>query len=336
MNEMTDLRHNFTGIIPSDAHALTIYDKDGKPVATWGITEGGDFVPADLSSAPGIGHNKPPEPLTPIQIRMHLSETEAPLVKRRDDLLAGVARFEAKYTVEQTVTNPRTGESKTINVIRIDNDEDQGKAGDFVKQIDAHAKLALGHFTPAKKPYLEGGRVVDAFFNDLKTTLAAMSARVRAPMDVYSNEQEAIKRAAAKKIADDAAEAARQVALRLAQQQREEAARVAAQKRDEYVPPKPVAVPEVTFDDAVEAAKIAEAAARAAKARPAEFSRVRGENGAVSSLVQNVEVSVSDPDLIPPKYRLLNEALATKDALADAELEIPGVTITRSLHNRIR
>lgn len=263
---------------------------------------------AALQLDPGIGHNS--VPMGAMQVRLYLIDSEAPLVKRRDDLLAGVAHFEEKHP---TITN----------------EEDQARAADFVRQIQQHIKLATDHFTPAKKPFLDGGREVDKFFKEIKEPLEAGLNRVRAPMTAYANEQERIRRAEAARIAAEAQAEAARIARELADQQRAERERQEAIARAEYVPPAPIEAAPVSIDDAIAAAEIAEKATKAAVAKPADFSRTRGEMGAVSSLREIVEVELVNLDEVPREFLIFDAAKAKKAAQAGRK-HIPGVLITRS------
>lgn len=260
----------------------------------------------------GLGHNNPPAPLTAIEVRAYLADAKAPLVERKDALMAGVARFLEKHSV-------------------IADEETQSRAGDFVKQIAAHAKIVEDHRTPAKKPFLDSGRAVDAFFKDIADPLAQGIAKIRAPMTVWAQKQEAIRRAKADQEAAEARQRAREAAEALAKQQAEEAEREEARRRSEYVPPAPVeAPPPVSLDEVIAISKEAEALTRAAEAKPADFSRTRGEFGSVSSLRQIVTVEMVDIALVPREFLLFNESAAKRAAQANEGLVIPGVKINRT------
>jgi hypothetical protein len=276
----------------------------------------GTSLQTDQVDRHGIGGNSPPDPMDPVSIRLRLTESEAALTKRRDDLLAGVARFEVAFPA-------------------IDNDEDQARAGDFMKQIQQAIKVANDRFKPAKQPYLEGGRIVDTFFKGIREPLEAGLDRVRRPMTVYAQEQERIRREVARRVAEEAAARARQIAEEAAAAQQAEADRLEAARAGEYVPPPPVDVTPATLDDAIEAANAAASAARAAEARPAEFSRTRGDMGAVSSLREIVTVELVDLAQVPLEFLAFNESAARKAAQA-GRADIPGVRIVRTNHIQTR
>jgi regulator of protease activity HflC (stomatin/prohibitin superfamily) len=254
--------------------------------------------------------------MTPVEVQLYLTDTEAPLLKRRDDLLAGVARFQAKYP-------------------KITNDEDQAKASDFAKQIMGAIKISKDHFTPAKKPFLDGGRAVDAFFKGIAEPLEYGLNKVRATMTVYANEQEQIRRAEAQRKAAEAAAEARRVADELAEQQRLEAERAAAKARDEYVAPAPDDVAPLSLTDVIVAAQAKQDALKEATARPADLSRTRGEMGSVSSLRERISVELIDISLVPLEFLIFNERAAII-AVQNGRTDIPGVEIIRSNHIQVR
>ena len=265
----------------------------------------------------GIGHNNPPDPLDPVSIRLRLTDAEAPLCKRRDDLMAGVARFQEKHPT-------------------ILNDDEQARASDFAKQIQQAIKMARDRFKPAKAPYLEGGRIVDAFFKGITDPLEAGLRAVERPMTLYAQEQERIRRAEAERLAAEARERARQLAEEAAEAARAEAEREAARQRAEYVPAPAADMTAATLDDAIAAAGVAAEAVKAAAAKPAEFSRVRGDFGAVSSLRQLVTVELEDINVVPVQFLTFDAAAAKRWAQANPEGSIPGVRITRGTHIQTR
>ena len=118
---------------------------------------------------------------------------------------------------------------------------------------------------------------------------------VRAPMTAYAQKLEDIRREEQARIAREAAERARILAEEAA-----EAARLEAERQAAMAPvsiPADDAPPPVTLDDAIAAQQQADIEQRRADARPADFSRTRGEFGAVSSLVERIEVRAIDMSL---------------------------------------
>ena len=258
----------------------------------------------DLSTA-GIGHNNPPLP-TPVELARYLGETESDLLKRRDELLAGVARFEKAFPV-------------------ISDDEEQGKASDFHKMIGQAIKKARDRFMPAKKPWLDGGRQVDAFFKSITDPLEAAQKAVARPMEAYALQQREI----ARKAREEAARIARDEADRKQRQyledQRQQAEAEAAAR-----PPAP------TIEETIAAADAADRADKAANVKSADLTRTRGDLGGVSSLRDVWEVEVEDITKVPAEYLLFNQALARKAVSGGKLQEIPGCRVFVKSHIQTR
>lgn len=197
-----------------------------------------------------LGDNRPPpDLLTGDMLREKLRDENMALLKRRDELLAGVDR-----------------------IPEITNDEIAGRVGDFIKQLAALAKAADGKRIDAKEPFLEGGRTVDGFFKHISDPVGAAKKTVEAKLTGYLREKEA---------------AARRKAEEEARRQREEAERL----RHEAAAREAAAHDAKGLDQAIEADAKADTAAsdalqaeKAADAKAADFSRTRGEYGAVASL----------------------------------------------------
>ena len=182
----------------------------------------------------------------------------------------------------------------------IENDEMQARAGDFVKQIKTHIATIEIHRKEAKEPYLEGGRVVDKFFKDEAEPLVVGVVAIQKVMTAYATEQDAKRR----KQAEQEAAAARAEAARLAE--------LAAQDLEQ-----------THLEDAIQASQVAADAQRRAEAKPAEFTRARGDYGSTSSLRETIRIELDDITKVPTNYLLLDE----KKALAAIKLgiNIPGV-----------
>ena len=281
-----------------------------------------------------IGHNRPPhDPLDPIALRLKMSEDEVVLLDRVKEIQGGVLNFTSKYTVEQEIVV--RGKRSRVNVIVIPDAEVQGKAGDFIAQMQQAAKVAKDHFDRTKKPYWNCGKAVDVFFNDIKSDLESAMSVVRQPMNVFALNLEAAERAEALRIANERAEQARQVAQAA---QRAEAERQAAEDaaRAASLPaPLPPIEPGPTLGDAISAAQIAEEAAKDAAGSSADFSRVRGDFGSVSSLRTNVTVILMDLSLVPLEFLSFNETAARRAAIA-GRADIPGVKIVREKNVNVR
>jgi hypothetical protein len=202
----------------------------------------------DNTPAPAIGHNQPPKPLTPDEVRAWLDESCRDLATRRAEILAGIDRFLAKYPT-------------------IPDDDIQGRATDFAGQrgsIAGWLKKTEERRETEKAPFLEAGRTVDAHFKTLVASVAEGRKTIIGRMNAYAEKKLAEERARAEREAAEAAERAR-----IAE---EAALKTMAQDQ---------------LEAAVEAAQDAEHAQRRAIAPAAELTRVYGAigtPGVVSSL----------------------------------------------------
>jgi hypothetical protein len=200
------------------------------------------------------------------------------------DLLVGDALRE-KLVEEHAALLHRTASLLEAGprVPEITDDDLAAKAADFVKQITAAMKAGEGARVAAKEPYLEGGRVIDGFFKKrIDEPLLALKAFVSQKITVHLRakaDRERRDREERERLARAAAEAARREA-----EERERALR-----------------DEATLKAAIEANKAAERAEadaihaeKDAKAKPADLSRMRGEMGAVTSLVERWEFADLD------------------------------------------
>lgn len=251
-----------------------------------------------LPAPAGLGHNQPPAPLSPEQVTAWLDDTQGGLLRRRDQLVAGVDAFLAKYP---EIDDP------DVNAAAIENLEMLRKLG-IGKSTRAEAARV-----EAKEPYLEGGRAVDAWFKRFCETVAEAHARLRKPATAYAEKLEAANRARAQAEAH-----------RLAQEA-EAAAAMAARTSS------PVA-----FDTAIRAADQADQAAKLAEARPAEHSRTVGTYGtSTGSLRESLDYEVIDESLLPREYLVRSDS-AIRAAIRAGERLIPGLRIfaVRTLQTR--
>lgn len=179
-------------------------------------------------------------------IREWLADTQAALIKRRDDILAGAARFHAAYPDG------------------IPDEETQGRCADFAGArgiMGIFLKEADSERTREKTPYLAAGRTIDSFFKTLTEPVDKVQADIRGKMAVFASRLEAERREAARLEAERlAAEAAAA----------EDAAITSMDERD--------------LQNAQDAARIAAEAAAEAEASAAALSRSRGDLGTVVSL----------------------------------------------------
>jgi hypothetical protein len=257
---------------------------------------------------PGLGHNSSnadeadlPAALDPALLRDQLGLDHAALIAKRDDHVAEVTRF-----FDKLPNGPQT-------------DEDQGRAGDMVKEIKQTAKLAEEAHKAAKAPYLSCGRVVDAFLKqETLDALVALAGKVERIMGVYARAKADRERAEAQ------AEAARQAA---------EAQRLAEIAAAETNPVKA----EIVMDRAVELADRAEAATTVAAGPVADLSRVRGSFGSNSSYREKWVHRVDDLMALvkavaageqPLHYLMANDsAIAAAVRAKGGVRSIPGLTI---------
>jgi hypothetical protein len=193
--------------------------------------------------------NNPPDDIAILRDNLDL-ETEA-LRGRTADLVAAVDRA------------PPT----------IDDDEVCAKVADLVKLISACAKVAEDKRVSRKEPFLASGRAVDGYFktkilDPLDKGKATLSARLTTFQRRKAEDERQRREAEARRQRDEAARAAKDAAEKAAAMQTD-----------------------AGLDDALAAEELAqqaeadaEAARRAAAAKPAELSRTRGDLGAVASL----------------------------------------------------
>ena len=247
--------------------------------------------------------NQPPEPIKPEVLRDLLAEKQKELTNRQATLLAGAKRFHEAYET-------------------IPNDDVQGNATEFVRQIQAAVKKAEAEHAEAKRPWLDLGGVVQSFFGGLWDPLKKEKAAIEAKMTAY----------------------ARQVAERAREEARERAAALAreAQKAAE------TASADFTLDkieDAMRAAEQAEAAVSEPQAKPADLSRVRGDLGGVSSLVTKWKIRPAANwaeklavDYLMPDQAKLDAALKAAQRMPDGSpaLHISGAEIYPDDSIRVR
>lgn len=206
---------------------------------------------AGFGEKPGPGHNEPPTDADALLER--LREQHAPLIKRREELLGGIARSPVKIADEDTA----------------------GKAADFVdKQINAYLKAAKAVHETEKAPFLAAGRTVDSFWHHLIDDVAHGKEMVNGVRKAYADEKAAAERRRREeeaRLAREAEAAARREAEEAAAALKEESDLASALKAEEL--------------HRLRAAE-ADKAAKAAAAKPAELGKSRGEYGGQTSLKQ--------------------------------------------------
>jgi hypothetical protein len=206
----------------------------------------------------------------------------------------------------------------------ISDDDIKSRATSVVAQIKKAAKAGEIAHERVKKPFLVGGRHVDAFFKrGIVEPLDAAARGIEAKMTAYDRAIVERKRA-------EAAAAAKAAA--------EEAARLAAEAERTMQP--------AMLDVAIQAATVAEEAAAVASGSDADFSRVHGNYGGVASQRSNwtweaenlfalVQAAAANPNLL--RFVDFNRTAITQ-AVRGAEKvrDIPGVRIFNDAQTRVK
>lgn len=200
-----------------------------------------------------IGGNQPPDDQE--ILRDQLREQNADIVKRAEALLAAGGRVPAV----------------------IDDDETADTLSDFLaRQVGTDSKGCIGELkarhTSAKKPFLEGGRVVDGFFGHMADPLKKMKKDLNGRLTDFDRRKAAEER----RRREEEERLAREEEERLKREAEEKAAKVKAE-----------ADLEIAIEAEEQANQAAANAARAeqeAKAKAADLSRTRTSYGTTRSL----------------------------------------------------
>lgn len=221
----------------------------------------------------GPGGNAPPVELLPERlidpdVLPELFEANyGPLMKRSEELTAGMDRWKAKHLVPKPADWPE-GKAWPVRYA-IPDDADNARTANFVRLITGFAggkSPASGEANEArekvKKPIIDAGKVVDGWFGTLRDGLRADLQMMERVQIAYMQEKSRLEQ----EQRDLAAAAALEEANRAA-----EAARV-AEGADEAV------------QEALVAEEKADAAVKAAEAPVAEQTRVRTAEGTTVSL----------------------------------------------------
>jgi hypothetical protein len=243
--------------------------------------------------------NRPIAP-SPATVQEWLAETQATLVARRDEILAGYNRF--------LKAHPDGIQDETTQARAADFAGGKGIMSAFVKECD-------GNRSTEKGPFLAGGRAVDAFFSTLTDPVERCQKDMRVKMTAFANKLEAQRR-----------EAARLEAERLAAE--------AALAEDHAID----TMAEADLQAAMDVAREAEAAAALADAKASALSQTRGELGTVVSLRTSWKADYAASDLMAlvkavaegraPLYYLTFADTRINYAIRSEKVrEIPGVRI---------
>lgn len=230
-----------------------------------------------------LGHNRPPaDLLVGDALREKLAEEHAALLRRAAEILA----------------------SKSEGIPEVSDDDKAQRAADFIKQCSAVVKHGEAARASVKEPYLEGGRVIDSFFHTkIRDPLTDLANRVRDKLTVYSRakaDRERRDREERERLARAAADAARREAEERERALRDEASLRAAIEANKAA--------ERAEADAIHAEKDA-------KAKPADLSRMRGEMGAVTSLVERYEFDPATVDRATVPLETLRPHIPMEDGI---------------------
>lgn len=235
-----------------------------------------------------IGGNRPPSPMTAAELPFYLAEENAGLLRRRTELVEGLAAFLAKYPSIQT-EDVAAGATENIELVRR-----------ALAAVEDRRQVA-------KAPYLAGGKAVDTWFGAVEESLKQAVAPLRAAHRVFLLAKEARERKAAEaeaaRLAAEAAEAAAQA------QQAGDAGEAAA-----------------AFEHAAVVAKHAEDAEQLAAGKPGPLTRTMGSYGSTSSLQEVPRFQIVDVRKVPRQYCSPDERLI-RAAVKSGVRVISGVRI---------
>jgi hypothetical protein len=267
----------------------------------------------EMTPIDGAGRNtpEPPAPPTPEQVVEYLDYALTGLITRRteirDALLATIA------------AHPK---------IEDGDDETNGILAENRRMAETLGKTAKGRFTEFKRPWIDGGNAVGAWFARFDQPLAGPLAEIRRIMDAYADRQEDIRRRAAQAEADrkrkeaDAAAAEAAAALARAPQ---------AEETSE------------ALNRAAETAGKADDADQHASARASEHTRTYGQFGAVSSVRTIWKWRTTNESAVPRQYLTISEdkvkaALKAAPRAPDGrpQITIPGIEVYSEKRTQVR
>lgn len=265
------------------------------------------------------GNNPPPDLKIGEALREQLNDEHRNLIARRDELLQMADDFDADYAT-------------------IEDDEASGVLAGIITQIMKSSKSADQIREGIKAPYLEGGRIVDGFFNaGISSKLDARAKKLNEKQTAYGRAKADRARreaevAAAKARAEE--DARRREAERAERERRtaELAARRASDDADA------AAMARLRAEEANRRAEEARQAeerarvnreeqARIAASSAADRSRVRGDY-AMSSLRTTWTFEVTDVTKVPADFLQVNATLVNAVIRGQSgRRDIPGLRI---------
>ena len=248
---------------------------------------------------PGIGHNAPPLPTLPEPDVLYAmwSREHAALLRRRDQLLAALDRFDAAHGAG------------------IADEATAGKATDFVRQLEVEARRVEEVRKSVKAPVLAAGRTLDRLLKtETSDRLAAAALRVSRLLTDFQLR----KIAAERESREQAAKAAREAADSLAA--------AALAQADPALREQALAL-----DQAAQQAEIA------ATAGLAPLARTQGESGAVAELKEEWTYEVVDLEKVPLEWLMVDDrrvraAIRGPDGLRS----IPGLRLHPEARTTVR
>jgi hypothetical protein len=246
----------------------------------------------------GLGHNRGPEIIDQFDaeiLRARLERDYRSLIDRFAELELGAAKVPQKITTE-------------------------AQAKEVLDWLAQQCKMAIvraeREHDKEKKPYLDGGRVVDQFFNGpikrLNNVIGPISRRIQIFFDQKKAEQRRREEAARRQAAQHRARA------------EAEAARLAAEARAKEEAGDRRAAVELTREAEHQQAE-ATLAATQETAPPAPV-RLHGEYGATAYSIEKWDYEIEDLEAVPDGYWTLDDT-AIREAIAEGVRNIPGLRI---------
>lgn len=200
---------------------------------------------------------------------------------------------------ENQALNDRLAEFKLTSAkcpAVINDDEASGVWQDFVKVIDGTTKNLEAKRIDAKEPYLVAGRIVDGYYQTLKTEFARVRSTVADTIEDYLTR----KRDAERKRLQEAARKLREEEDR--KRQEAAAAEEAARRAEERNRPKEADTRQHRADvanrEANEIASTAIATEKAATVKSADLSRTRSASGSLGTLGDKWDFRITDYEAI--------------------------------------
>lgn len=157
------------------------------------------------------------------------------------------------------------------------------RATDFVRQIKACAKKLEEARKAEKEPFLEQGRLVDGWFQELTSVLARSARMVEGRIEAHLRHKAELER-------QERARQQREAEARAKQAAEEARAREAALIQDDDLEPAIAAA-----EAEIQAKRDAYQAGRAAAAPPADLVRTRGDMGGVATLKREWTWEITGP-----------------------------------------